>query len=1250
MRINCKQILRKAVWSLFLGLVLFWGIPLGNLTAQTLAELLTVAEKSDFKGTSTSAEVEDFIDVCVNQGWHVSKFIFGQTVEGRDLIGVQVNLDYYQLGDQDERNVVLVLANIHSGECAGKEGVLMLLRELTANPEHPWLEENVLLFVPNYNADGNDRIGMRNRPGQMGPELGMGRRENAQDLDLNRDFMKLEAPETRALIKLIDQAKPHIFVDLHTTNGSRHRYSLTYDIPHNPATSPRIRQYMRDQMMPEITEKMAAKGQTTFYYGNFNRDQSQWSSYGYEPRFSTEYAGLRGCLAILSEAYSYISYQERITASKEFVASILDYATAHHADIRQTVELAESEWIQMADAQPHRVQFSLAAKATPFPGKFLVKGYKNNQPFDYECDFIGNYISSHSTPLPFAYIVPRTRSRVVDRLLMHGITVHRLAREIRTEFEIDRFTEIRRRDNPFQKHFNVNAKTERIKQVRMAPVGSYVIPTAQPLGRLASYLLEATSDDGLVFWNFFEDALVEGSEYPVVRIPDPMDFVLDNQMDVQPLEKLNVGLIDGPRSLLPTGKTPRWLGQTNLIASQMDQREVLLEGRTGAYAERPARPYDPASVIRELTAAGISRERAQEMLRDPLVATNGKYLVAADTQGAWLYFIDPPAGQQRILQLGQHNGNQNSDPGPPIECELFEFNPDESRLAFTSQRGLHILDLNTRTESLVPAPTADHLVGKLDWVYQEELYGRGNFKGYWWSPQGKQIAFLMLDQQPVSEFLVMDPLPVLGKAEATRYPKAGEPLPEVSLGVLDLEASEKLQWVDLSSYGDPSLLISRVTWSRNGEQLLAQIQNRQQTWLDLLATHSNGENPRVLFRDQTPAWIESPGDPVFVAADEFLWVSPRDGIRRIYRYHLDGYLKETLTRQNWEVRELLGVSQDLQFAFFSGSEDPREMHAYRLHLETGEIIRLTDRPGTHQLEFSHDFSLFLDHSSNASQPQESRVCSADGKFLWQVAARSDDRLDYVDMVGPEFVRFPGKDGQELDGMLIKPSNFSLGNQYPVLVHIYAGPHAPRVRNRFEGAFYLWHQWLAQQGYVVFVIDNRSASYRNTKDVWPIHLNMAKNELDDILSGVDWLKSQNWVASNRIGIWGWSYGGYMTLYAMTHSNVFKAGIAGAPVTDWKNYDAIYTERYMGLPQDNPEGYRLSSVLPRAHNLQGRLLLIHGSIDDNVHLNNSMQFVHELQNHGKQFDLMLYPAARHAVRDPKQAAHLRQMMLDFLLKNL
>ena len=271
--------------------------------------------------------------------------------------------------------------------------------------------------------------------------------------------------------------------------------------------------------------------------------------------------------------------------------------------------------------------------------------------------------------------------------------------------------------------------------------------------------------------------------------------------------------------------------------------------------------------------------------------------------------------------------------------------------------------------------------------------------------------------------------------------------------------------------------------------------------------------------------------------------------------------------------------------------------------------------------------------------------------MWRkLNASIDDRFDYLDVRPPEFVEVSAADGTTLDGMLIRPPDFDPSKKYPVLVHVYAGPQAPRVRNQFSDARYLWHQMMAQQGYVIWMCDNRSASFRNLKNVWPIHKNMAANELKDILLGVDWLKEQPWVDQNRIGIWGWSYGGYMTLYAMTHSKLFAMGISGAPVTDWKNYDAIYTERYMGLPKDNPEGYESASVLNNAKNLHGELLLIHGTIDDNVHLNNTMQFVKNLQDAGKQFELMLYPSNRHSVKDKKQAAHMRKLMTDFVLDKL
>jgi len=235
-------------------------------------------------------------------------------------------------------------------------------------------------------------------------------------------------------------------------------------------------------------------------------------------------------------------------------------------------------------------------------------------------------------------------------------------------------------------------------------------------------------------------------------------------------------------------------------------------------------------------------------------------------------------------------------------------------------------------------------------------------------------------------------------------------------------------------------------------------------------------------------------------------------------------------------------------------------------------------------------------------------------------------------------------------MLIKPVDYDPNRSYPVVVHVYGGPQAPRVRDRFAGQTYLWHQHLAQQGMLVFIVDNRSCSYRSTHQVWPVYRDMARRELADVEWAIAWLKQNYMVDENRIGLWGWSYGGYMTAYALTHSKTFRCGIAGAPVTDWRNYDAVYTERYMSTPQDNPQGYTDSSVLNSAKDLKGELLIIHGSIDDNVHLSNSMQFVKALQKAGKQFQLMIYPENRHSVRDPQQRLHLHQLMTEFLQRNL
>jgi dipeptidyl-peptidase-4 len=708
---------------------------------------------------------------------------------------------------------------------------------------------------------------------------------------------------------------------------------------------------------------------------------------------------------------------------------------------------------------------------------------------------------------------------------------------------------------------------------------------------------------------------------------------------------ITLSMLDGPNRLLADmPKAPTWVGDKNWLRSGDGDDQILIDAETGEPAELLAVPYETENVAAALVDAGIDSEIAQKI-------ADSKALIPSTNEVAVLEHHDFGV-VYRTAGAGKTKDSVTFLDLPVEKPELCTFNHDETQLAFVTKRGLNVFELKSQKVELVSASDADRLLGKLDWVYQEELYGRGNFKGFWWQPTGNQIAFLELDEAPLIPFTVMDHLPVHGESEATNYPKAGDPNPGVRIGVLNSTVPSQVTWVQLPQYEDQEILISAVTWSEDGTQLLIQVQNREQTWLDLVATDSHGKDARLLFRDKTPAWIESPGDPVLLEQGQFIWRSPRSGYSHLYRYEKDGSLVDAVTAGDWEVRSLIGVDAEKQFAYFTATKDSAvEIHGYRANLETKEVQRLTELGYSHELTFNDDKTYFIDEASSVSTLPTYWICQADGTKVRQIGPDQDSRLDALTIGAPEFLTVPMDNGQPLDALLLKPNKFDPAKKYPVLVHVYGGPQTPRVLNRFRGVQYLWHQMLAQQGYLVFVVDNQSASYRSVKNAWPIHRGLAQHELADIEHAVEWLKQNPWIDSQRVGIWGWSYGGYLTAYALTHSKTFKAGISGAPVTDWKNYDSIYTERYMGTPQNNPAGYESSSVLyGQAKNLYGKLLLIHGTIDDNVHLNNSLQFMKELQDAGKQFETMFYPSNRHSIKDKKQAAHLRKLMTDFVLENL
>jgi dipeptidyl-peptidase-4 len=535
-------------------------------------------------------------------------------------------------------------------------------------------------------------------------------------------------------------------------------------------------------------------------------------------------------------------------------------------------------------------------------------------------------------------------------------------------------------------------------------------------------------------------------------------------------------------------------------------------------------------------------------------------------------------------------------------------------------------------------------------VYQEELYGRGNFSAYWWSPDSTAIAFIRFDENPVPEFTVVDHIPLYQKVEVTAYPKAGAPNPVVKLGVVNAAGGE-IRWVDTFKYQPADFLISRVTWSPDSKKVVYQAQNREQTFLDVnFADARDGKSSNVI-HETSKAWVGINEQPIWLKDGSFIWASERDGWEHLYHYSADGKLLKQITEGKWEVRSIEGVDEANGFIYFTAMEhNPIAPHGYRIKLDGTGLTRLTMAEGSHRIDLSPANNYFIDVWSDLNTPSQVRLHDAAGKLVRVIAENKVDSLKQYKLGAAELLQVKTRDGFVMEAMMIKPPDFNPSKKYPVMSYTYGGPHAPQVRNGFGGQTYMFHQLLAQKGYIIWVCDNRTASGKGLESTWPVYKNFGELELRDIEDGLTWLKSQPYIDGTRIGIWGWSYGGFMTSYALTHSQSFKMGIAGGTVADWRDYDSIYTERYMGTPQNNPEGYKKSSPVHAAKNLHGKLLLIHGTIDDNVHMQNTMQFVYELQKAGKQFQLMLYPKSRHGVTDPLLLKHMRQMMLDYITENL
>jgi dipeptidyl-peptidase-4 len=581
------------------------------------------------------------------------------------------------------------------------------------------------------------------------------------------------------------------------------------------------------------------------------------------------------------------------------------------------------------------------------------------------------------------------------------------------------------------------------------------------------------------------------------------------------------------------------------------------------------------------------------------------------------------------------------------------FSPDGRMVSFIRGNNLYVEDvgMQRRERALTRDGNERLLNGRLDWVYQEELYGRGNFGAYWWSPDSTKIVFLRLDEHSVPEFPVVDHIPLEQNLEMTPYPKAGDPNPVVKLGVASAAGGD-VRWIDTYKYQPEDLLIVRVGWFPDGKKIWYEAQNREQTFLDLNSANPDDGKSSNIFRESTKAWVEVIDEGLRWLNDgSFLWLSDRGGWRHIYHYASDGKLIKQVTNGDWDVRSLESVDETKGTLYFSATEHSFiANHAYAVKLDGSGLKRLTHTEGNHRTSFNSSASQFIDSWNDVNTPTQVRLYDSAGALVRVVDENKVDALKQYKLGKVEFMNVKTRDGFTMEAMMIKPPDFDPSKKYPVWSYTYSGPQAPQVRNSWGGPVFMWHQMLAQKGYIIWMCDNRTASNKGVSSAWPLYRNFGELELRDLEDGFTWLKSQPYVDGSRIGLWGWSYGGFMTSYALTHSDTFKIGIAGGTVSDWRNYDTIYTERYMQTPQNNVDGYKKSSPVTSAKDLHGKLLLIHGAIDDNVHMANTVQFVYELQKAGKQFQLMVYPKSRHGVVDPVLVKHMRQMMTDFILGNL
>ena len=1205
--------------------LLFSSVVWGQATP---AQLLTKSESTKFQQTSSNAEVIAFCEQLAKQYPTVVQYsTFAKSANGNPMPVLVLGAS----GKDEKKPVVLLMANIHGGEVDAKEALLMLARDWAAEKDPLALRLLTLVIVPNFNPDGNEAFSGKNRTDQNGPKS-VGLRYNGGGFDLNRDFVKLETPEVRGLVELLNTHNPLMVVDGHTTNGSYHRYTLTYDGPRVPAADPDLIKFSQDVLLPAVGEKVKkATGFDSFTYGDFDRKHETWETYGSGPRFGTQLYSLRGSFGILSESYTYASFEDRVKASYAFMKGNVEYVTENLAKVKAVVD----------KAQKPREKVALRSKTVAREKVFSIKGWvektegnkvtKTDTPKDYDCRVVDQLVPTLEVARPYAYLIPAEFSTAADTLRRHGIVVDELREQITLDTESYTLSEVTFSTREFQKHKLVTVEGKAGPSTTKAEPGMFVVKTEQKFGQLASYLLEPFAEDGLTTWNAFDAGLKVGNAFPVVRLPKPVPMFTGAPKSLPEKEVRGQPFTIKEASGLRLGGAAvgelTWLDDGEHWLQTKEKKLWKIHARTGQ-----AELFVDVPVIAKAlgTIKDLLAKEVKELTDDPRLkfTKDRTALLYSTTLG---------------LVIVQRDGSSAKLLVPAVKDQTIEnptFSPDGTHLAYTRGGNLYAMTLATSTETALTTDGGknDVLNGRADWVYEEEIYNRASV-AFWWKPDSKQIAFLRFDDSAVTKFTLTTQD---GKPEAISYPKAGAKNPTVKLGVVDI-AEPKPVFVKVEAYDKENVLYARVGWTPTNK-LYAYVQNRIQTILDFCVWDTPEAAPKILFRDTTKAWIEDTGEPRFLKDGTFLFLSERSGFKHLYHYAADGKLLKQLTDGPWEVKQIERIDEASGDIYFTCNKVRSTGTHLALVTLAGNDVQVISHPNTtHTIGLAPKGTLYVDRVTDDNTPTQTIL-----RDLMVKPVRILDTNPVYDRAKYAFGKYERKqiklkDGFELEAGITYPPDFHEYNRYPVWIMTYAGPHAPTVKDGWGGGR-VQEQILASHGVIVLRVDPRSASGKGAESAWTCYLKLGVQELKDLEEAVDWMAKNPWVDAGRVGLSGHSYGGFMTSYALTHSKKFSAGVAGAPVTDWRYYDSIYTERYMGLPSENKAGYDATSVVKAAKNLNGKLYLVHGMIDDNVHPQNSLQLATALHAANAEFDMMVYPGHRHGI----MSAHYPRSVVQFVCK--